>query len=249
MNKIIFYAAGHSPAMEHAITYLEERGVDFAELPSQQVTHLLLGVPTKMDAGAVEQLLSQVSPNVTVIGGNLTMPIPARNATIDLLLDETYLAENADITADCAIRIAGAALPRVFAGCQILIIGWGRIGKCLAQRLKAMGADVTVAARKESDRAILRALGYKTEVPHRLYHSLVRYRVIFNTAPSEVLTQAQTAHCRSDCIKIDLASVQGIMDHGVIRARGLPGQHAPESSGQLIARSILRLLQEREVLI
>ena len=249
MNKLTFYAAGHSSALEHAITYLEERGVDFSDTPTPKVTHLLLPVPTNMSKEALEPLLTQVSPNVTIIGGNLTMPIPARNATIDLLQDESYLAENADITADCAIRIAGNALPRVFAGCQTLVIGWGRIGKCLATRLKATGADVTVAARKESDRAILRALGYKTEVPCELCHSLVRYRLIINTVPKEVLSQQQTVHCRPDCVKIDLASVRGIIDHGVIWARGLPGQDAPESSGHLIARSILRLLQEREVLV
>ena len=52
------------------------------------------------------------------------------------------------------------------------------------------------------------------------------------------------AHCLEDCVKIDLASKPGIEDEDVIIARGLPGIHFPESSGKLIADTLLRLCQE-----
>ena len=44
-------------------------------------------------------------------------------------------------------------------GSRVLVTGWGRVAKILALRLYALGALVTVAARKDGDRAMARALG------------------------------------------------------------------------------------------
>ena len=51
--------------------------------------------------------------------------------------------------------------------------------------------------------------------------------------------------CQNEsCLKIDLASLPGIEGEDVIRAGGLPGIHTPESAGQLMADTILRLIGE-----
>ena len=221
--------------------------------PAPDVTHLLLPVPSFepdgriKGGGMLEHLLSDLPENIAVIGGLLQHPFLTGYKTIDLLNDSYYVAHNAAITADCAIRIAGKNLPVVFSGCPILVIGWGRIGKCLADQLRAMGARVCVAARKESDRAMLRALGFCTEDPAALSHSLIRYRVIFNTAPQPILSESQLQHCQPECLLIDLASEKGIDSKKVIWARGLPGKDAPESSGMLIARTVIRHIRHREV--
>lgn len=253
MNRILFYPSGESRALTYAVRYLSQQGVGIASTPSPQVTHLLLPVPS-FDAngyikggGSLVHTLSQLPESVTVMGGNLQKLDPQSRETVDFLQDPFYLAENAAITADCAIRIAGTNLSTIIAGCPILVIGWGRIGKCLAAKLKAMGADVSVAARKESDRAMLAALGYRAENPGHLMFSLIRYRVIFNTAPFPVLSEAQMKHCRGDCIKIDLASQAGIAGKDVIWARGLPNQDAPEASGILIAKTAIRLAKQKEI--
>ena len=252
MNGILIYPSGESRALTYAVRYLSQQGIQIASAPSPQITHLLLPVPSLDTNGQIKgggsllHTLSQLPDNITIMGGNLPKVEQESCKMIDFLQDPYYLAENAAITADCAIRIAGSNLSAVFFGCPILIIGWGRIGKCLADKLKAMGADVTVAARKESDRAMLTALGYRVEDPSRLMYSLVRYRVIFNTVPAPVLSDAQVSHCRGDCIKIDLASSPGIAGKDVIWARGLPNQDAPEASGILIAKTAIRLAKRRE---
>jgi len=61
-----------------------------------------------------------------------------------------------------------------------------------------------------------------------------------------VLTEEQMGNCRETCLKIDLASVKGIQDTHVIWARGLPGKDTPGSSGKLIAKTVIRLLDRRE---
>lgn len=50
-----------------------------------------------------------------------------------------------------------------------------------------------------------------------------------------------------NCLKIELASLPGIAGDDVIPARGLPGIYVPESSGKLIADTLLHRLQEERI--
>ena len=252
MNSTILYPVGNTAALRFAQQELQALGICVVSAPAPDVTHLLLPIPSfEADGrirggGILEHLLAKLPETVTVIGGNLDHPSLIGYHTMDLLTDPDYLAENAAITADCALRVAGRRLQTVFRGCPILVIGWGRIGKHLATQLQLLGADTTVAARKESDRALLKSLGFNAADPRKLEKTLPRYRVIFNTVPSPILSDAQTHLCRPDCLKIELASSDGICGSNIIPARGLPGKEAPESSGKLIAVTIYRLLSKME---
>lgn len=249
MDSIRIFPVGNTPACRYAAAALKKSGIALVDHPSPDVTHLLLDVPsfaadgTLRGGGALESLLRMLPPDVTVVGGNLKHPALAGYKTLDLLQDAQYLAVNAAITADCALQVAAPMLSTTFADSPALILGWGRIGKCLGQLLKAIGAKVTVAARKETDRAMLQALGYETADTATLAGVLPRFRLIFNTAPEMLLPENQLAVCRN-CVKIDLASKPGMEGSGVVWARGLPGIHAPESSGKLIAETFLRLSRE-----
>ena len=230
MTKPLIFPMGDTPVMGYAATFLQELGLAVADAPSPDVTHVLLPIPLKPTM--------PLSPSVTVIGGNLDA---FRQPHMDLLKDELYLSQNAMITAQVAVNLAVTSLPIILEGCPTLILGWGRIGKCLMQLLKVLGADVTVAARKPSDRGMICALGC-TAADISMADSLAhRYRLIFNTVPYPVMN---TANCRQDCVKIELASTQGLMGDDILQARGLPGKYAPESSGRLIAETIHRLLEE-----
>ena len=246
MIEPVFYTAGSTDALRFAQTILMKKDLPFVQAPDKSVTHLLLGVPSFEPDSTLEDLLSQLSPDVTVCGGKLQKPLLDGYRTIDLLEDPLYVAENARITAHCAVRLAMQKLPATLWNCPVLVIGWGRIGKCLTQLLHAMGARVTVAARKEADRATLLALGYDAIDTQGLGNSLGRFRVIFNTAPVMVLPKEDIQQCAQDCLKIDLASCPGMDAPDVIWARGLPGKDAPESSGELIARTLLRLLKTKK---
>ena len=65
------------------------------------------------------------------------------------------------------------------------------------------------------------------------------FRAVLNTVPALVLD----AH-GADCLLMELASTPGITGEHILDARGLPGRFAPEESGRLIAKTILRLLKE-----
>ena len=236
------YLSGYTPALAFAAKELTARGFPPTADP-KAATHLLLPVPafdtdgTIKGGGRLETLLEQLPENIKIMGGNLDRPEFSEYRTFDLLKDPYYCGENAHITACCAIKLTMNKLPVILTGQKALVIGWGRIGKCLAVLLKQLGVDVTVAARKETDRAMITALGY-TAINTKHIDPLP-YRIIYNTAPAMVLPQ-----CSGNALKIDLASQLGIGGLEVVWARGLPGRDAPESSGLLIARTVLRHIQQ-----
>lgn len=254
MSRYIFYPVNRSAVLQAAGECLKTKGYGVVSRSCEGVTHLLLPVPSFDDKGQLkgggdpDAALKNLSKDVTIVGGNIPADRFPGYKIIDLMKDPFYLADNAAITAYCALRLAMMELPVMLRGCNALIIGWGRISKCLAALLWALEADVTVAARKESDRAMAHALGYHCEDTQTLGDNLNRYRLIFNTAPEPVLSEEQVAHCRDNCLKIDLASVKGIAGDHIIWARGLPGKDAPESSGKLIAKTVIRLLDRKEPL-
>lgn len=244
MNDCKFYTAGYTSALSYAINHLKTLGYTILSQP-EGATHLLLPVPSFEPDGRVkgggdlDALLSKLPKSITVLGGNLDRPELAEYKTVDLLRDPLYLAQNANITAHCAIKLAMAKLPIILQDCPSLVIGWGRIGKCLAKLLQQLGANVTVAARKETDRAILSSLGYRAVDTANL--DTKPYRVIFNTVPTMI-----SALSPGEALKIDLASVLGLGSSDVIWARGLPSKDAPESSGKLIAQTAIRLAIKKE---
>ena len=239
----IVYSTGHTDALVYAIRLLNDAGIEFLPCPDRHATHLLLPVPSFdpdgriKGGGSLESLLWQLPEDVVVIGGGLSRPELAKYQTVDLLEDPGYVAENAAITAYCAVRLAMQQLPVMLKHCPTLIVGWGRIGKCLARLLRQMDAAVTVAARKETDRAMAKALGYHAVDTDSLDSR--PYRLIFNTVPQLVLER-----CPGKAVKIDLASQPGIGGSDVIWARGLPGKDAPESSGALIAQTVLHYINK-----
>lgn len=227
---------GHTDALIYAADYLKQLGVQIVPEP-EMASHILLPVPSFDDNGNIKGggSFPQLRPNTVIIGGNLNRPELKGYPTIDLLADELYVAKNAMITAHCALRYATERLPVTLEGCPVLVIGFGRIGKCLAKLLGGLGANVTVAARKSADRAIALALGYASVPVENM--DAPAFRVIYNTVPVMVLPEGGSA------VKIDLASRPGIGGKDVIWARGLPGKDAPESSGKLIAETVMRLVR------
>lgn len=228
MQNFLVYPAFSSDAGVYASEYLSAQGIPVIDHISPDITHLLTDIPTREIS---EELLTRLPENVCVVGGNLDIPVLAKHRRIDLLKSEWYLSRNAAITAECALQVAAAEMNTVFYNSSILIIGWGRIGKCLAHLLKAIGARVTIAARKEEDRSMAEALGYNSITPGILSDGC---KIVFNTVPAPVMEG------NPHCLNIDLASRQGILGDHVIQARGLPGKYAPKSSGQLIGKAFLR---------
>lgn len=240
---MLIYCLRRNDAIHHAAQILQSFGLPVTDTPDDAVSHLLLPVPSSSVFPELQMLLSKLSTEVVISGGNLDAGFLKPYRTVDFLKDPFYLAYNAAITARCAQTLAEEKSGEPLSGRPVLILGWGRIGKCLARNLRADDADVTVAARKESDLAILRALGYRAIPISQAGLELNRYRFIFNTVPAMILPDIRLG---SNCTAIELASTPGMAGDGIIPARGLPGKMAPEESGKLIAETFIRLSLRKE---
>lgn len=238
------WAKGLSAAHTYACDQLARSGFHMIDTPDETTQGVLLDVPSfRTPDVAPETIWAALPDGAAVIGGNLAGKVPERFQVMDLLMDEEYTAKNADITARCALRLGAEQLDRTYRDMPVLILGWGRIGKCLAQLLHGLDAKICVYARKSADRATLKALGYESISEREFAAVLPRFRLIFNTAPAPILSREMAEKCR-DCLLIDLASKLGIQSEDVLWARGLPGKLAPESSGKLISETIIRLWEE-----
>ena len=171
----------------------------------------------------------------------------------DFFSREELAVRNAVPTAEGAIETAMKQLSVTLHGAPCLIIGFGRIGKILAHDLKALGAQVTVSARKLSDLAWIDAFGYASINTNHLSGELGDFRVIFNTVPQQVVGEALLHEIRSDCLLIELASVSGFdlaavekLRLNYIKAAGLPGKVAPETVARAMKKTLCKLMEEKE---
>lgn len=164
---------------------------------------------------------------------------------------EEFTVRNAVPTAEGAIEIAIHEYLGTINGSRCLVAGFGRIGKILAKILKAMGANVTVSARKQEDLAWIESLGYKSVKTSKILQKS-KYDIVFNTIPNLIFNAHTLELCAKDTIIIDLASLPGGVDFeaatrlGIksIQALSLPGKVAPKTAGEIIKLTIYNMIEE-----
>ena len=175
--------------------------------------------------------------------------------TIDYLKREELAVLNAVPTAEGAIQIAFEELSITLNSSNVLVLGFGRIGRLLAHMLHGIGAEVTVSARKHCDLAWIKSSGFKSIHTNKIDACLASMDVIFNTIPHIILDKRRLLQVRKDTLLIDLASKPGGIDIDAAKniglktiwALSLPGKVAPLSAAQAILETITNILDEMEV--
>lgn len=168
--------------------------------------------------------------------------------TYDLMEQEDLTILNALSTAEGAIQIAMNNSGKLLHGANVLILGFGRIAKILAYKLRALSVNVTCAARKKEDFAWMTSYGYKQLNINFLGENLKNYDIIFNTVPHLIITEEKLKYINNDCILIDLASKPGGFDKSAnfIWALALPGKVAPVTSAKFMKNTIYNIIEKRE---
>ena len=169
----------------------------------------------------------------------------------DYFADEALTIRNAIPTAEGALAVAMERMSVTLHGAPCLVVGFGRIGRLLACDLAALGAEVSVSARRFDDFAWIDAFGYRALHTDRLAGKLGGFRAIFNTVPRMVLHDGLLGELRHDCVLIELASRPGIDAEAAkarkldcVKAAGLPGRVAPETAALAIRETLYRIWEE-----
>lgn len=205
-------------------------------------------------------------PGGILLGGRLSQSLVGRAERYKIRCTDYFCSEllqlkNALPSAEGAISVAMQELPVTLDGCAAAVIGYGRIGTLLAEKLRALGALVTVFARRAEilERARLshcevrRMYGDERDTERLCFPEGTR--VIFNTVPQRILSGAVLERIPQDCVLIDLASAPGGIDFASAEEKGLraiwatalPGKYAPESAGKYLAETVGELLLQAEL--
>ena len=220
-----------------------------------------LSTPLSLRPLALDAVLDRLSPRQVICAGmagdQALRVAQARGLTLhDYFAREELAVANAVPTAEGALQIAMEELPVTLHGTRALVVGYGRIGRLLAQRLAGLGARVSVASRRFDHLAWAQAFGYGAEHTGQLAGWLCGYDLVINTAPARVLGRSELADLKEGALVIDLASKPGGVDMEaaaelgvkVVWALSLPGKVAPVTAGRCIRDTIYNILQELEVM-
>jgi len=206
----------------------------------------------------LEQIYAAISPDQLVFGGGISEEITAAFdrrdiVSFDYLKREELSVANAVPTAEGALQLAMEELPVTINGARCLVVGYGRIGKVLARMLVALGAQVTVAARRCEARAWAIADGCRAIHTDELLRCETM-DAVFNTVPTMLLDARVLAGFDKRTLVIDLASRPGGVDFTAaaglhlktIWALSLPGRVAPKTAASIIGDTVMNILEEVE---
>lgn len=213
----------------------------------------------------LSKIAENLSASSTVIGGKISAEFVStaqKNGirVLDYFESEDFQIKNAYTTAEAALSIAMNTLDKNIRGSRIAITGYGRISKHLCSLLRAIGAEVTIAARRDSDISWAESCGCRTLriTPDKkdwlssLEHG---YDVIYNTVPFWLFDRDFLSKVDKRTFIVDLASAPGGVDiraakelgANVSWATSLPGKYAPKSAGMLVAECVQRLVREVDI--
>lgn len=235
--------------------------------PSDPAPDVLIGPMTGIDeqgrmttllgsATVTRALLERMGSGALVAAGLIAAPVlewcrELRIRTVQYRLESSFMWLNAIPTAEGALQAAIGRSGKTLVDRPIGVIGYGRVGMVLANRLARYGAQVVVFERLTEKRAMARAFG------HPAYPLDVSPRPpldgVFNTAPAPVLDASWFQPGGPDWI-IDLASIPGglvptLKANPQIHDKyeqilSLPGKVAPIRAAEIIWETLGLVLEE-----
>lgn len=255
------YAARYIENEGHSVTFADDCP-EFEDLVAK-ADYIVLPLPTSRDSVRVNSPLSlapvtlsrvvrAVQKRQTVFAGmpdsDFAEALKSKGVTLyDYYENEALTILNSISTAEGVIFEITGNTDRDIHGSKIAVIGYGKAGSAIARRLVALGAEVTVAARKESARAQAVSDGCKADGLYRVCEKAENFDIVINTVPSRVLEEDFIKNLKKTCLVIEVASAPYGVDFGaaekhgirVLRVPGLPGRISPQSAGEAIAKTIL----------
>lgn len=169
----------------------------------------------------------------------------------DFMQDEPLTLFNAVATAEGAILEALAHKEALLHQSNCLVLGFGRCGSLIAERLRGLCASTYVSARSSTALALAEAKGYHGIPLSRLAEYVSRFDYIFNTIPACYLGEQCLPRVRRDCLIIDVASGKTGVNYEMAKelslhalfCPGLPGKYAAQSCAERLVKFVLSNLE------
>lgn len=241
--------SGYQVVLAETAPELDVEAAGYEEVSGRML--VLLPIP------APPTLLSQLKESLTaqhiVLGGNLPKDFidfcnDRQISYIDYFQNPAIAIENAVATAEGAICQAIQTSDINLHQSQVLVIGFGKCGEILADKLAGLNCYVSISTRNPMAKSRAKAYGYQLLEED----SYSEFDIIFNTAPAMVITPSIIDQLQNDAIIIDIASSPGGTDFnyclqkGIIAKHcpGIPGKYSPKTSAKILFDQIQQQLKE-----
>ena len=243
------------------LTELEERETIFdnnLEIDKQNKKIIIGPIPYSTDGKTLyapfcnKKLDINLLKDKKIIAGKIPEEV-ADIKSIDILKNEYFTIKNTVPTAEGAIAKAIELTDINIDKANIMVLGFGRVGKTLCYKLKNLGANVYAEARKERDLAWIDVFGYNAIPLEKINENICKMDIIFNTIPELILDKSKLILMNEKTLIIDLASKPGGTDFesankmGIkaILYSGIPGKIASEYEAELIKEVIYKEIKRK----
>lgn len=167
---------------------------------------------------------------------------------LDFMEDAIVTEENAVATAEGVVAELVKNSPYNIDEAKIIVTGYGCCGKAIAARLKALGARVTVLARRREARKLAKKDGFYAVDFAFGAEEAMGAAMLVNTVPAPVVTRTIIDELPRDAYILDIASAPGGCDFACAKENGikadlslgLPGKYAAKESAYILDRAIVR---------
>lgn len=254
---VCYYAFNETDCFENLNKAIEEASVIILPLPVSR-DRRSLNAPLFDDTVLLSDICALATPDKFILGGQLPKSFGEELSSkgvdyCDYFLLEELAVYNAVPTAEGVVNILIEKTPITIHGMKCAVTGYGKVGKALADTLKALGADVTVFARKESAVAEASSRGITAKRFETLSTEQHNFDALINTVPAKVIAEKELNMINADCVYIETASAPFGIDFQsakeraveIIKASSLPGKVAPKTAGEIIGLSILPIIKQR----
>ncbi|MBR5228117.1 MAG: dipicolinate synthase subunit DpsA [Clostridia bacterium] len=227
----------------------------------EDAKYILLPTPLTIDLKNItgeDILLEEIvefAKNKTVFAGKIPKNV-RRNLEInnieyyDLMEFDELAIKNAIPTAEGTIAKIMELTNTTIFNSNILILGFGKCGKILADRLAGLRANVFCEARKSKDLAQIKAMRYNCVDLVEMEEILPNMDIVINTVPFMLLNRRRLDLLKQDVLIIDIASAPGGTDFDYCKEKninailelGIPSKVAPVSASKYIKEIIDKLI-------
>lgn len=250
-NEVMSFAAENAALTERIKRIKSFTACDCVLLPLPAERGGKLNAPFSVSEHGIEDILTALPRGSTVLGGKLGAGLyktaeEMGHRLFDYLSVPEFNMGNAAITAEAAVWRLSELLDKTLYDSRVLVVGYGRIGKLLSNKLKSLGCDVRIMSRSREAAALSGALG----VPRvRADEKLSGFDAVVNTAPAPFA--GELSSLKRGCAVLELASGSGGFDELEARRAGLrytnapslPGKYAPESAAKLLSETVSVILR------
>ena len=207
-------------------------------------------------------ILDKVSPDGPTMFGGFVKPetkalLDERSLTIHDYFKRPDLAVATAIpTSEGVVMYAMQETPHTINNANIMVIGFGNVGRCAAERFNALGANVTVVTFNNLSQYSwanatpgLTAIDVSELTPEKI--ASLELDVIANCAPAHTLDRAHLEALKPSCLILnpankpctdpELAKEVGIR---YMRVGHIPGKVAPITAGSDVKKTICTMIAE-----